>query len=59
MNTDVGFTGNLNHTQAFVVERENYVDFMNELLTNDEKYKCIEYKKITKIVLRNNKKRRS
>src|SRR5699024_6415773 len=41
-NTSLGFTDDFNHTQVFVVDNKNYVDFMNELLTNDEKYKCIE-----------------
>lgn len=41
-NTNVGFLDNFNHTQVFVVEKENYIDFMQELLTNDSKYKCLD-----------------
>jgi len=34
--------------KVFVVEKENYIDFMQELLTDDSKYKCIECIKVNK-----------
>lgn len=41
-NTDIAFLDDFNHTQVFVVEKENYIDFMQEFLTDNNKYKCVD-----------------
>src|SRR5699024_1832979 len=41
-NINIGFTDDFNHTQVYVVEDDNVVDFLNEIMTNNEKYKCID-----------------